>query len=118
MSREGDTVLGRKRLSLQESRLQTRERLLEAAAEVFSRQGFHAASVEEVAEEAGFSSRAIPCRLTLFLKPITIGVERKSSTGMTSDTPQKTATSNESMYRGDAHTQHPRGMQAHWFRAE
>ena len=48
-----------KRLSRQESRLQTRERLLEAAAEVFSRQGFHAASVEEVAEEAGFSKGAV-----------------------------------------------------------
>lgn len=51
--------MGRKRLSRQESRLQTRERLLEAAAEVFSRQGFHAASVEEVAEEAGFSKGAV-----------------------------------------------------------
>ena len=49
----------RKRLSRQESRLQTRERLLEAAAEVFSRRGFHDASVEEVAEEAGFSKGAV-----------------------------------------------------------
>ena len=51
--------MGRKRLTRQESRLQTRERLLEAAAEVFSRQGFDAASVEEVAEEAGFSKGAV-----------------------------------------------------------
>lgn len=49
----------RKRLSRQESRLQTRERLLEAAALVFSRRGFHAASVEEIAEEAGFSKGAV-----------------------------------------------------------
>ena len=49
----------RKRLSRQESRLQTRERLLEAAAEVFSRRGFYDASVEEVAEEAGFSKGAV-----------------------------------------------------------
>ncbi|HEX6556199.1 MAG TPA: TetR/AcrR family transcriptional regulator [Ktedonobacteraceae bacterium] len=49
----------RKRLSRQESRLQTRERLLEAAAEVFSRRGFHDASVEEVAEKAGFSKGAV-----------------------------------------------------------
>jgi len=49
----------RKRLSREESRLQTRERLLEAAAEVFSREGFEAASVDEVAEEAGFSKGAV-----------------------------------------------------------
>jgi AcrR family transcriptional regulator len=59
MSREEEQYMGRKRLSRQESRLQTRERLLEAAAEVFSRRGFHAASVEEVAEEAGFSKGAV-----------------------------------------------------------
>jgi AcrR family transcriptional regulator len=59
MSREEEHCMGRKRLSRQESRLQTRERLLEAAAKVFSRQGFHVASVEEVAEEAGFSKGAV-----------------------------------------------------------
>lgn len=48
-----------KRLSRQQSRLQTRERLLEAAAQVFSRQGFAAASVEEIAEEAGYSKGAV-----------------------------------------------------------
>lgn len=51
--------MGRERLSRQESRLQTRERLLEAAALVFSRRGYHAASVEEIAEEAGFSKGAV-----------------------------------------------------------
>jgi AcrR family transcriptional regulator len=59
MSREEEQDMTRKRLSRQESRLQTRERLLEAAAEVFSRRGFHDASVEEVAEEAGFSKGAV-----------------------------------------------------------
>jgi AcrR family transcriptional regulator len=49
----------RERLTRQESRLRTRERLLEAAAEVFSRSGFHAASIDEIAEEAGFSKGAV-----------------------------------------------------------
>ena len=48
-----------KRLSRQESQLQTRERLLEAAASVFSQRGFYEASVDEVAEEAGFSKGAV-----------------------------------------------------------
>ena len=49
----------RKRLLREESRRQTRERLLEAAAIVFSRQGFDATSVDQVAEEAGFSKGAV-----------------------------------------------------------
>lgn len=51
--------MAQKRLSRQQSRVQTRERLLEAATEVFSRQGFDAASVEEIAEEAGYSKGAV-----------------------------------------------------------
>ena len=58
MSKE-EVRMERKRLSRQESKFQTRERLLEAAAEIFSRRGFHDASVEEVAEEAGFSKGAV-----------------------------------------------------------
>jgi len=49
----------RKRLTRDESRLHTRERLLEAATEVFSRRGFEAASVDEIADEAGFSKGAV-----------------------------------------------------------
>lgn len=49
----------RKRLTRQESRAQTRERLLEAAARIFSQRGFDAASVDEIAEEAGFSKGAV-----------------------------------------------------------
>jgi AcrR family transcriptional regulator len=49
----------RRRLSREESRTQTRERLLRAAARVFLRRGFHRASVEEVAETAGFSTGAV-----------------------------------------------------------
>jgi AcrR family transcriptional regulator len=37
----------------------TRARLIEAAAEVFARRGFHAASVEEIAREAGATTGAI-----------------------------------------------------------
>ncbi len=49
----------RKRLTREESKTATRERVLEAAAEVFARRGFHGASVEEVAETAGFSKGAV-----------------------------------------------------------
>jgi AcrR family transcriptional regulator len=40
-------------------RAETRGELLDAAARVFARQGFHAASVEAVSEEAGFSRGAL-----------------------------------------------------------
>src|SRR5688572_23145096 len=40
-------------------RAQTRRDLLDAAARVFARQGFHGASAEAVAEEAGFSRGAL-----------------------------------------------------------
>jgi AcrR family transcriptional regulator len=51
-------VLTRKRLTRDESRAQTRERLLEAARSVFLTQGIEAASIEEVAETAGYSRGA------------------------------------------------------------
>ena len=47
------------RLTREESRAQTRDRLLEAAREVFARNGFHGASVEEIASAAGFSTGAL-----------------------------------------------------------
>ena len=47
------------RLSREESRVRTRQRLLHAAARVFLRRGFHQASVEEVADAAGFSTGAV-----------------------------------------------------------
>jgi len=40
-------------------REKTREELLDAAARVFARRGFHGASVEAVSEEAGFSTGAV-----------------------------------------------------------
>lgn len=49
----------RHRLTRAESQERTREDLLDAAAEVFARRGFNAASVEEVAEAAGYSKGAV-----------------------------------------------------------
>lgn len=47
------------RLTREQSKAQTRERLLVAARTVFARRGFHGASVEEIAAEAGFSTGAL-----------------------------------------------------------
>jgi AcrR family transcriptional regulator len=49
----------RNRLSRAERRIDTRERLLASALMVFARKGFGGASVEEIAEEAGFSTGAV-----------------------------------------------------------
>ena len=46
------------RLTREASRQRTRARLLEAAAAVFAERGFYGASVEEIAERAGFSKGA------------------------------------------------------------
>ncbi len=48
----------RKRLTREESRDQTRERLLEAARTMFIKKGFVAASVEDIAETAGYTRGA------------------------------------------------------------
>lgn len=49
----------RTRLTREQSQQRTRELLLDAAAEIFARRGFHGASVEEVAEAAGYSKGAV-----------------------------------------------------------
>ena len=49
----------RRRLTRAERKEDTRCRLLASAARVFARRGFHAASVEDVAEDAGFSKGAV-----------------------------------------------------------
>jgi AcrR family transcriptional regulator len=49
----------RKRRTQAERREDTREQVLVAAARVFARNGFHATSLEAVAEEAGFSRGAV-----------------------------------------------------------
>jgi AcrR family transcriptional regulator len=46
-------------LNRRERQEQTRELLLDAAATVFARRGYHEASVEEIASEAGFSTGAV-----------------------------------------------------------
>jgi AcrR family transcriptional regulator len=47
------------RLSRTESQQQTRQRLLDAAQEIFARSGFAAASVDDIAEHAGYSKGAV-----------------------------------------------------------
>ncbi|MBA3809983.1 MAG: TetR/AcrR family transcriptional regulator [Solirubrobacterales bacterium] len=47
------------RLTREQSRANTRERLLSAARGAFARNGFHGASVDEIASEAGFSTGAL-----------------------------------------------------------
>lgn len=48
-----------KRLSREESKQQTRESLLQAAQIVFARSGFYNASIDEIAEEGGFTKGAV-----------------------------------------------------------
>jgi AcrR family transcriptional regulator len=47
------------RMTREQSKAQTRERLLAAARSVFASSGFHGASVEEIASAAGFSTGAL-----------------------------------------------------------
>ena len=49
----------RRRLTRDEKKAQTRARLLKAARTVFARRGYRGASLEEIAEEAGFSTGAV-----------------------------------------------------------
>jgi len=49
----------REQLSREEKKARTRAQLLEAAAKVFLRQGFFVASVDDVADEAGFTKGAV-----------------------------------------------------------
>ncbi len=49
----------RKRLSREEKKADTQERLLASALVVFAREGFGGASLDEIAEEAGFSTGAV-----------------------------------------------------------
>jgi AcrR family transcriptional regulator len=56
---DAQTASATTRLTRGESKAHTRERLLAAARTVFARSGFHGASVEEIASEAGFSTGAL-----------------------------------------------------------
>jgi AcrR family transcriptional regulator len=48
-----------RRLSRPELRERTRERVLDAAERTFSEKGYHAASLDEIAEDAGYSKGAV-----------------------------------------------------------
>lgn len=51
--------MARRRLTREESQARTRERLLEAARLVFGTHGYHGASVDAIATEAGYSKGAV-----------------------------------------------------------
>jgi len=74
---------GTKRLTRDERRAETRERLLESAGRVFARHGYQAASVDEVADEAGFSTGALYSNFDgkedLFLTVLERHIERQVS---------------------------------------
>lgn len=54
-----DTQTPAPRLTRAERKAETRVALLDAAARVFGRRGFHGASVDQVAEDAGFTKGAV-----------------------------------------------------------
>lgn len=54
-----ESVVGGRRLTRAQSKAQTRERVLAAAARAFARDGYDGASVEEIAESAGYSVGAV-----------------------------------------------------------
>jgi AcrR family transcriptional regulator len=54
-----DHVERRQRLTRAEARAQTRSRLLDAAAQLFARKGYGGASVEEIADTAGYTIGAL-----------------------------------------------------------
>ena len=54
-----DEQASRQRLTRAEAKARTRDQLLDAAARVFARRGYAGASVEEIAESAGYSTGAL-----------------------------------------------------------
>ncbi|MFJ8530390.1 TetR/AcrR family transcriptional regulator [Bacillus sp. NPDC094106] len=51
--------MNRRRLTQEERKKETRQLLLESAVETFAKLGFHGASVDKIAEHAGFSKGAV-----------------------------------------------------------
>jgi len=51
--------MSKKRLTREESKRLTRERLLHVATEMFAEQGFYSTSVDQIAEKAGYSKGAV-----------------------------------------------------------
>jgi AcrR family transcriptional regulator len=72
------------RLTRDEKRAVTRQRLLEAGAAVFAERGFYGASVEEITERAGFSRGAFysnfDSKADLFLAILDVHIERDTKT--------------------------------------
>jgi AcrR family transcriptional regulator len=70
-----------RRLTRRERKEQTRRELLRAAKKVFLRKGFHGASLEDVAEEAGFTKGAVysafESKADLFLALLSERTERR-----------------------------------------
>jgi AcrR family transcriptional regulator len=52
------TDMAKKRLTREDKRAANRARILQAARKVFGRRGYHAATIEEIADEAGLSNGA------------------------------------------------------------
>lgn len=69
------------RLTRDERRAQTRGRLLDAAADVFNRLGYHGASLEAVAEAAGFTKGAVYSNFASKAELFVELAERKGATG-------------------------------------
>jgi AcrR family transcriptional regulator len=71
----------RRRLTQAEAKERTRAQLLAAAAQVFARKGFAGASLEEIAEEAGYSTGAVYYNFAnkeqLFLELLRTGQSRQ-----------------------------------------
>jgi AcrR family transcriptional regulator len=82
VSEEG-MVPRRQRLTRAEAKARTREQLLDAAAVVFARKGYVGASVEEIAESAGYSIGALYSNFAskeqLFLELMAARGERRAS---------------------------------------
>src|SRR5690625_668717 len=51
--------MSKKRLTREESKKQTRKELIKVASKMFAKQGFYSTSVEQVAENAGYSKGAV-----------------------------------------------------------
>jgi AcrR family transcriptional regulator len=73
----------KKRLTREEAKQQTREQLLLAAAQVFAQKGFHGASIDEIAETAGYTKGAVYTHFStkddLYLALLDQSLDRESS---------------------------------------
>lgn len=78
---EVETTSRPKRLTREQAKVQTRALLLDAAGTMFSRLGYDATTLEEIAAEAGFTKGAMyfhfPSKDALFLELLTNGLQRQ-----------------------------------------